>query len=61
MKQKNIPKTTLNINLNVEHTKTGKIGKLKRISDQLGVEYYLVEYPDKTCDFKPADEFHNII
>lgn len=61
MKQKNIPKTTLNININVEHTKTGKIGKLKRISDQLGVEYYLVEYPDKTCDFKPADEFHNII
>lgn len=61
MKQKNIPKTTIRFKMNVEHTKTGKVGRLIRISDQLGVEYYMVEYPDKTCDFRPSDEFHNII
>lgn len=61
MKQKNIPKTTLNVKIKVQNIKTGKVGLLRRISDQLGVEYYLVEYPDKTCEFRPADEFHNII
>lgn len=59
--KKNNPIETVHAQIKVEHVKSGKIGNLKRISGQMGQKYYMVEYPDRTADLLPADEFVNVL